>query len=181
LAVLAAQQATASIPILGITDDMVGSKLAISMAWPGGNATRVSLLATELDGKRQEILIEMVPDAHRIAALADINATGSQQLQTLQEAARAHSIELLIYHVSEPEEIITAIDAAKAAGAEALNVFASPLLFAQRRVIIERSSTLRLSAMYQWPETAAEGGLAGYGPSIVQLFRDVLSRVHRNP
>jgi len=175
-AIRAAQHATASILILGITDDMVGSKLAVSMARPGGNTTGISLLATELDGKRQEILIEMVPGAQRIAALADTNTTGSQQQQTSEDAARAHGIELLINRVSEPKEIIPAIDAAMAAGAVALNVLASPLLFAHRRVIIERSSALRLSAMYQWPETAVEGGPAGYGPSIVQLFRDVLSR-----
>jgi putative ABC transport system substrate-binding protein len=49
-------------------------------------------------------------------------------------------------------------------------------LFAQRQLIIERTTALRLPAMYQWPETAEEGGLVGYGPRIVQLFRDVLSR-----
>jgi putative ABC transport system substrate-binding protein len=57
-----------------------------------------------------------------------------------------------------------------------LNVLASPLLLAQRQLIIERTTALRLPAMYQWPETAEEGGLVGYGPRIVQLFRDVLSR-----
>ena len=58
----AAQQATATIPILGVTDDMVGSGLVRSLARPGGNTTGVSILATELDGKRQDILIEAVPD-----------------------------------------------------------------------------------------------------------------------
>jgi putative ABC transport system substrate-binding protein len=78
--------------------------------------------------------------------------------------------------IAKREEISGAIDAAKAAGAVGLNVLASPLLFAQRRLIIERTTALRLPAMYQWPETAEEGGLVGYGPRIVQLFRDVLSR-----
>jgi ABC-type uncharacterized transport system substrate-binding protein len=57
----AAQQATATIPILGVTDDMVGSGLVSSMAHPGGNMTGISLLGTELDGKRQELLIELKP------------------------------------------------------------------------------------------------------------------------
>jgi putative tryptophan/tyrosine transport system substrate-binding protein len=57
----ATQQATAAIPILGITQDMVGQGLVNSLARPGGNTTGVSVLATELDGKRQEILIEAVP------------------------------------------------------------------------------------------------------------------------
>ena len=66
VAVRAAQQATATIPILAVTDDMVGSGLVRSLAQPGGNTTGVSILATELDGKRQEILIEAVPGLRRM-------------------------------------------------------------------------------------------------------------------
>jgi putative tryptophan/tyrosine transport system substrate-binding protein len=175
-AIRAAQQSTATIPILGLTDDMVGSGLAASMAHPGANTTGVSLLATELDGKRQELLIELIPAARQIAALTDPNTTAPQQLQALQEAARAHDVDLDIYTAGTPEEITPAVDAAKAAGAAGLNILASPILFANRRLIFERANALRLPAMYQWPEMAREGGLAGYGPSIVQLFRDVLSR-----
>src|SRR5215472_5643234 len=57
-AVRAAQRATTSIPILALTDDMVGQGFVRSLAKPGGNTTGVTLLASELDGKRQEILIE---------------------------------------------------------------------------------------------------------------------------
>ena len=74
-AIRAAQQATATIPILGTTDDMVGSGLVNSLARPGGNTTGMSILATELDGKRQEILIEAVPGVRRMAALADSNTS----------------------------------------------------------------------------------------------------------
>jgi len=175
-AIRAAQQATTTIPILGLTDDMVGSGLAVSMAHPGANTTGVSLLATELDGKRQELLIELIPEARRISALTDPNTTASPQLLALQRAARAHDVDLDIRAAGIPEEIIPAIDAAKASGAVGLNVLASPILFANRRLIFERAAALHLPAIYQWPEMAREGGLAGYGPSIVQLFRDVLSR-----
>jgi len=175
-AIRAAQQATATIPILGVTDDMVGSRLVDSMAHPGGNTTGISILATELDGKRQELLIELIHGARHIAALADSNTTASWQLQALEDTARAHGVELSIHQIANREEISGAIDAAKAAGASGLNVLASPLLFAQRQLIMERTAALRLPAMYQWPETAEEGGLVGYGPRIVQLFRDVLSR-----
>ena len=76
-AIRAAQQATKTIPILGITEDMVGSGLVNSMARPNGNTTGVSILATELDGKRQEILIEAVPELRRMAALAESPTTTS--------------------------------------------------------------------------------------------------------
>jgi putative tryptophan/tyrosine transport system substrate-binding protein len=175
-AIRAAQQATTAIPIIGFTDDMLGSGLVNSLARPGGNTTGISLLATELDGKRQEILIEAVPGIRRMAALADSETTSPRRLQSLQDAARARGIELSIHRVARAEEIAPAIDTAKASNAAALNVLASPLLFANRQAILERAGILRLPAIYQWPEVAEQGGLIGYGPRIVQLFRDLLAR-----
>ena len=118
----AAQKTTTTIPILGLTDDMVGSGLVNSLAHPGGNTTGVSMLAGDLDGKRQEILIELVPGLHRMGALTDSNTTGSPQLQALENAARARGVELSIHRITKPDEITAAIDAAKVSGAEALNV-----------------------------------------------------------
>jgi putative ABC transport system substrate-binding protein len=62
-----------------------------------------------------------------------------------------------------------AFDKAQAWGARALNVFASPMLHSNRGLIMERAAALRLPAMYQWPETAEEGGFAAYGPRLNQL------------
>ena len=103
LAIRAAQQATKTIPILAITDDMLGTGLVNSLARPNGNTTGVSILATELDGKRQEILIEAVPGLRRMAALADSNVTRAEKLDALQEAARARNIELSIHRVASGE------------------------------------------------------------------------------
>ena len=168
----AAQQATKTIPILGITDDMVGSGLVNSLARPGGNTTGVSIFATELDGKRQEILIEAVPGLRRMGALADSNTTASPQLQALQDAARARGVELSIHRIARPEEISAAIDAAKASGAEALSVLASPMLFGNRKIIMQRVAALRLPAVYEWPEMAEEGGVC----RLRSTFRTNLSR-----
>jgi len=175
-AVRAAQQATTSIPILALTDNMVGQGFVRSLDRPGGNTTGVTLLASELDGKRQEILIEAVPGARRIAALADIHTTTPSGLSELEDAARARGVALSIHRVARREEIGSAIDAAKAADAGALNVLASALLFNNRNIIFDRVATLRLPAAYQWPEMADQGGLIGYGPLIVQLYRDIMSR-----
>jgi putative tryptophan/tyrosine transport system substrate-binding protein len=175
-AIRAAQHATATIPILAFTDDLVGSGLASSLAKPGGNTTGVSLLASDLDGKRQDILMEAVPGLRRMAALADKNTTAPLQLQSLQDSARTRGVELSIHQVTKPDEIAPAIDAAKTSEAAALNVLASPLLFANRQVIIERTAALRLPAMYQWPDEAEQGGFIGYGPRLVQLYRDIMTR-----
>jgi putative ABC transport system substrate-binding protein len=116
-----------------MTDDMVGSGLAASMARPGGNTTGLSILAPELDVKRLEILHEFVPQARRIAVLAD-PSTISTRAQ-LASAARDLGVELLVFEVQNPAEIGGPLDAIAAARAEAVNVLASPQLHAARHVI----------------------------------------------
>jgi len=174
-AIRALLRATATVPIVGLTEDMVGSSLVSSLARPDTNLTGVSILSTELDGKRQEILIDAVPGLQRMAALADTNATSALRLQALQDAARSHNVELSLHRVTKPEEIVAAIDAAKTSGAAALNVLASPVLYRTRRIIIERAAELRLPAIYQFPEEAKEGGFAAYGPSFLALYRDMVT------
>ena len=172
-----AQRATQTIPILGLSDDMVSAGLVKSLARPGGNTTGISILAPELDGKRQDILIELVPGVRRIGTLADPSVTTSQQLEALRVAARAHGIELSMHTAARSDEITAAIDQAKAADAGALNVLATPLFSVNRNVVIERAAALRLPAIYQWPEMAEEGGLAAYGPRVVQLYRQLARQV----
>jgi putative ABC transport system substrate-binding protein len=174
-AIRAAQKATTTIPILAGSDDMVGAGLVNSMARPGGNTTGVSILATELDGKRQEILIEAVPGLRRMAALADPNRTPVVKLDALQEAARIRNIELSVHRVASGAEIAAAIDMARESGAEALNVLASPMLYASRQLIMDRVAALRLPSMYQWPEEAEEGGLLGYGPRLIDTYRELVT------
>jgi ABC-type uncharacterized transport system substrate-binding protein len=175
-AVRAAQRAIAQIPILALTDDMVGQGFVRSLAKPGGNTTGVTLLASELDGKRQEILLEALPGARRIATLSDTNVSRPSQLKALEDAARARGVELSVHRVTQVEEITPAVDAAKASNAAGLNVLASALFFNNRKIILDRAAALQLPAMYQWPEWAEEGGLIGYGPRILQLYRDIMSR-----
>jgi putative tryptophan/tyrosine transport system substrate-binding protein len=79
---------THTIPLIGMSEDMVAEGLVASLAQPGGNITGISLLSPELDSKRQEILIEAVPRARRITAMADSTAAQSYHLQALEHAAR---------------------------------------------------------------------------------------------
>jgi ABC-type uncharacterized transport system substrate-binding protein len=153
---------------------MVSSGLVASLARPNGNTTGVSILATDLDGKRLEILIEAVPGLRRMAALADLYTTSDDR--GLEEAARARNVALSIYRVAKGDEIVAAIDTAHASGATALYVLASPILYNNRQIIIERVAALRLPAMYQFPEIAEQGGFAAYGPRLLQLYGEVLAR-----
>ena len=174
-AIRAAQQATTSIPILGLTDDMVGAGLVRSLANPGGNTTGVSILASDLDGKRQELVLELVPEARQIAVLSDSATTAPGKLRALEEAGAARGIKVVVHEVRTAEQIASAINSAKASGSVALNVLATPLFFNNSQIIFERTAALRLPAIYQWPEMARDGGLIAYGPSIIKIYRRQLA------
>ena len=168
-------EVTRTVPLIGMTEDMVAAGLAASLARPGGNITGISLLSPELDGKRQDILMEAVPGARRMAVLADANVTPPQHLQELKDAASQRGVELSVFGVARPEEIVPAIDRAKASGAEAINFLATPLFSVpgsrNNGIVMGRVVELRLPAIYQWPETAEQGGLMGYGPRFTQVYR----------
>ena len=109
--------------------------------------------------------MEMLPAARRLAALADPGTTSARQLEALQDAARSRGVSLAVYHAGSRDKIAAAIDAARKDGAEALNVLASLFLYSHRKPIIELAAAARLPAIYQWPESAEEGGLVAYGPN----------------
>jgi putative tryptophan/tyrosine transport system substrate-binding protein len=170
VAARAVQKATKTIPIVALVGDMLESGLVTSLARPEGNITGVSMLLAELDGKRQDILIEAVPGLRLMAVLTDVNFNiKTAKLGALQEAAHAHNVEFSIHRVAKGEDIAAAIDSAQASGATALNLLASPLFFANRYIIMEHAAAAHLPTIYDIPETAEEGGFAGYGPRLSAL------------
>jgi len=179
----AVQAVTRTVPIIGMSEDLVGEGLTASLARPGGNITGISLLSPELDGKRQDILIEAAPGARRIAAMADARQTPPYHLQALQHAARSRGVDLSVFGVNGPEEIVSAIDAAKESGAQALNFLATPLFSLpgtrNNAIVMERIAAVRLPAIFQWPETAEAGAPVGYGPRFPEMYRQRARMVAR--
>jgi len=174
--VRAAQQATKTIPILANATDLLAQGFVRSLSKPEGNITGFSFLSNELDGKRQEILMQAVPGARRMAALIDSEYTKPRRAQALQDAAHRYGVELTLYTVSTRDEIAGAIERAKSSGAEALNVLASALLYNNRQIIFDRTAVLRLPAIYEFASEGEEGGLIAYGPRLAQLYRDIFAR-----
>jgi putative ABC transport system substrate-binding protein len=81
-----------------------------------------------------------------------------------------------VFSVGAPDQIASAIDAAKASGVGALNFLATPLFSIagtqNNQVVMERVNAARLSAIFQWPETAEEAGaILAYGPRFIDVFR----------
>jgi putative ABC transport system substrate-binding protein len=173
IALRAAQQATRTVPILGVADDMLAAGLVPSLARPGGNITGISILATELDGKRQQLLMEMLPNARRMAALADPNSAQAGRVQTLKDAARASGVEISIHMVDSADKIVGTIDEVKASGAEAINFLSTPLFTQNRRTLIERVVGLRLPSIHHLPEIVEDGGLVGFGARLTLMYRQM--------
>src|SRR5258708_6646054 len=117
-----------------------------------------------------EPFLALSPPARHVAALADSDTTPPRQLQALEEDARSRNIELSIHRVKTREEIVPAIEAARAAGAEAINVLSSVIFYTNRALIIERAAKAQLPAVFQFPEWADQGALVGYGPPVGRYF-----------
>jgi putative ABC transport system substrate-binding protein len=174
----AVKAATTTIPIVSMSEDLVRAKLVTNMRHPGGNITGVSIMGTELDAKRLEILAEILPARSTVLLLAD-PTTHRESRPALDATAAALGLTLREAVVGTPEQIERALREAKDAGVTGVNVLSSALLFALRGHIIKLAEELDLPAMYQWPETADEGGLIAYGPSLRGAFRQVTTLVDK--
>ena len=163
--------ATQTIPVLTMSEDVVADGLVPSLARPGGNITGISIMSPELDGKRQDLLIAAVPGMRRMVALSDSTVPRQESLQVLIDAARARGIELSVIPIVRPEDILPAIDAAKSSGAQAINFLASSMFPLNDPAVFDHLSAARLPAIHHWPETAEFGGMMGYGSRFTELFR----------
>ncbi len=169
-AVRAAQQATRTIPIVAIADDLVAAGLIQSMAKPGGNTTGVSILATELDAKKLEILKEIVPAARRFGLLRDPAGSTEARLQAIAAVAYALGLELQTVDVATTADFAAAFAAFRAGGAEALDILASPLLANFQRELARLSLEYKLPAICQFREMVEAGCLASYGVKRSEMY-----------
>jgi len=173
----AALQATTTIPIVAMTDDLAGGGLVKSMARPGGNLTGVSILATELDAKRLEILREAAPSVRRVGVLYDPELVRS--MSSIKAAAPKLGIEIAFASGKTEAEIAEAIRTLIREKVGAVNVLASANLNAFRAYQIAEFARARLPSIYEWPETAEQGGLLGYGPRNTAVYRQVAGLIDK--
>lgn len=164
------QEANSTIPIVAVSDDLLGSGLITSLSRPGGNTTGLTIQSPELSAKRLELLTHILPGISRVAAIWD-PTTGVSQVSMTEQAARGLKIKVLVLEVRRREDLPGAFLAAKAEQAQALNVFSSPFLSSISQEILDGAAENRLPAIYQWREHAEAGGLISYGPSLAELWR----------
>ena len=171
-AALAAKQVTPTIPIVFATaTDPLGGGLVASLARPGGNATGLSMQASDAAGKRLELLREVVPGLRRLAVIGDVEYTATvQEIAEVRAAARTLGLDLDVLEIRRAEDIAGAYPALKA-GSQALYVCASPLVNANHARINTLALGARLPTMHAVRDFLGAAGLMSYGPSIVHSFR----------
>src|SRR6266542_2719038 len=171
----AAKQATTTIPIVMAATgaDPVAPGFAASLARPGGNITGLSLLAAGLDGKRLELLKEVVPGLGRVAVLQNPDfPEATNRWRDAEAAGKSLGVRLQAWQVRSPQQIETTFSAVARARPNALLVFSDPAVLARHRGrIIALAIKYRLPAIYPWRSYVEEGGLMVYGPSLFDMHR----------
>jgi putative tryptophan/tyrosine transport system substrate-binding protein len=172
----AAKAATTTIPIVfGVSEDPVKLGLAASLARPGGNATGINFLTSEVVAKRLGLLHDLVPTAARIAVLINpANApTAESMLRDIPEAARPLGVQIQILNASTSREIEAAFATLVRDRTEAL--FVGPDgFFASRRVqFATLAAHHKVPVSYFLREFVEVGGLTSYGTNILDVFRQV--------
>ena len=175
----ATKHATTTIPIvMAVSAAAVDAGLVKSLAHPGENVTGLSFLDTELSAKRLEWLKEALPQLSRVALLRHVTSTIAA-LRAVEAAGRSLGVQLQGHEVQGPEDFDQAFRAMSQEGSEALNVLASPILFAHRKTLIELAAQHRLPAVSQWRECVEEGGLRSYAASPPDMFRRAATSVDK--
>src|SRR3984893_7824506 len=172
----AVQQATTTIPIvIPVMGDPVGDGLVASLARPGGNTTGLTFLGPQLVPKRLALLKEALPTLFRVAALWHPGAYGTRTMNDMMSeaegAAQTLGLQLRLIAVRGPDELDKAFSAIADERADALIVFPSPMLFVERKRIVDLAAKLRLPLISMGKEFVQLGGLMSYGADITDSFR----------
>jgi putative ABC transport system substrate-binding protein len=177
--ITALMKATNKIPVvMAAIGDAVGNRFVKSLAQPGGNVTGLSFLDPDISTKRLELLKEAIPRVVRVALLRH-PASGKQSLEATLGTAQSLKVQAQVLETEGPNEFDGAFVAAKKGGAEAINVMASPILFAYRKELVDLSAKHRLPGMYENKEFVEAGGLLSYGANLDDLYRRAATYVDK--
>lgn len=180
-AAFAAKRATSRIPIvLGTVGDVVNTGLVSDLARPEGNITGFVALNVELEGKRLELLKEILPRLSRVAVLGNrANPLNKINLDTVRRASEKLSITVDVFEVDSSNEVEGALAGIAAVHPDAAIVASDTLLLSERSKIVDSMALNRIPAIYPFREYADAGGFVIYGANISNLFERSAEYVHR--
>ena len=180
-AVLAARQATTTIPIVfTIAADPVGNGLVSSLARPGGNVTGCSILLPDISGKRLQLLTEAVPAVSRAAVLwnprTPYHKTLLKEVEAVAPSLRLQPVPIA---AQDPEEFEGAFATMAKAQVNALFVADDPVFAISRTLLLRLATKNRLPTMFANRDDVTAGGLMSYGPRWSERFRTAATYVDK--
>jgi putative tryptophan/tyrosine transport system substrate-binding protein len=170
-----------TVPVVYVfSADPVLAGIADSLARPGRNMTGISVMSVELNGKRLELLREIMPQVKRIAIIASPTHAG-EELERANSVEMAQKLEIAIQYFPTPSssDLRRALTSLAVDPPEAIVVFPDPITFAGRREIIAFADTQRVPVVSAWADFAKAGALCTYGPRLVESYRRLAYYVDR--
>ena len=167
----AAKNATATVPVVTTSADLVEYGLVGSLARPGENITGLTNFTSELAGKRLELLKEIVPQVSRVAVLWSSTRSSPLAKKETEVAARSLGVELEFAKVSTPNDTESAFSLMRRKNAGALLVLRSPMIQNQAGRVVDLAVKSRLPAMFDSRGFVRVGGLVSYGANLADLDR----------
>jgi putative ABC transport system substrate-binding protein len=169
---LAAKAATGVIPIIMTSGDPIAVGLVPGLAYPGGNVTGLSSLAAELEGKRLELMSELLPGFSQVAVLSNpTNPYCTVAVESARQASMALHVRLDVVNVAGERELDGALLTLHRMQPNALLVVADPFLASQQARIAAFLVESRLPSIYTYREQVVAGGLISYATNYYELFR----------
>ena len=172
-AALAVKKATSTVPLVMVAvGDPVGTGLVPSLARPDGNLTGLSSVAPDLEGKRLELLREIVPSVSRIAVfLNSVNPFHATSMRQAQTAGKTLGIKVQQYDIHKSEDLDGAFAAIRKERPDALLILADRVFLHNRERIVDFTGEQHLPNVNAYKELVEAGGLISYGPSYEDMHK----------
>jgi putative tryptophan/tyrosine transport system substrate-binding protein len=180
LAAQALKAATKTIPVVFTTvGDPLGAGIVASLSRPGGNVTGLTDQAKDVQGKRLQLLLEVIPPGrHDVAVLLNPDTPYSRlALEEARAAAEYGHIRLHVLEARTADQVAQKIE--QAAGTAGLLIFEDPLIYSIRGRVADLAAQFRLPAMYVYKDSAEAGGLMAYGPDRRHIYRHAAEYVDK--
>jgi len=179
-AIRAVKEVAGTIPIvMSIVGDAVALGFAQSLAHPGGNMTGLTILSTDVIGKRLQMLHEIVPDLGCVAVLGLAGVNYDNASHELAVAAKTLGVPLLPITVADANDLATRFAEIAKHQCRALVAMSEPLFVQESRQLNELAGQYRIAASYDNRLIVDAGGLMSYGPDIVDMFRQAARYVDK--
>ena len=172
-AALAMKKATTTVPLVMVAvGDPVGTGLVPSLARPGGNLTGLSSVAPDLEGKRLQLLREVVPALSHVAMFINsVNPFHVSSIRQARAAAKTMGIKLQLHDIRKSEDLDDAFAAIRKERPDALLILADRVFLHNRERMMDFTKEQRLPNVNAYKELVEVGGLMSYGPSYEDMHK----------